>query len=292
MVCPFFFLFESCLCLWFVHSVSYPNGSCDSGLPILCLVSILPVSSACQFCVLSQYCLCLWFVHSVSCFNTACVSGLSILCLVPIPPVSLACPLCVLYTQNGQTRDRGSIETRHIMDKPETQAVLGQDREWTNQRHRQYWNKIQNGQTRDTGSIETRHKMDKPKKQAVLRQGTKWADQSHKNHWDKTMCVWLVHYVSYPNTACVSSLFILCLVSILHVSLLCRLCVLSQYYLCHWFVHYVSSLNTACVSGTCGIGIGHIMDQSDAHAALKQDTEWTNRRHRQYLDKIEWIDKP
>ena len=34
------------------------------------------------------------------------------------------------------------------------------------------------------------------------------------------------------------------------------------------------------------------MDQSEAHAALKQDTEWTNRRHRQYLDKTELIDKP
>jgi hypothetical protein len=29
--------------------------------------------------------------------------------------------------ENGQIRDRGSIETRHIMDKPETQAVLRQD---------------------------------------------------------------------------------------------------------------------------------------------------------------------
>ena len=41
------------------------------------------------------------------------------------------------------------------MDKPETQAVLRQDTEWT---------------TRDTGSIETRHKMDKSEKQAVLRE--------------------------------------------------------------------------------------------------------------------------
>ena len=30
-------------------------------------------------------------------------------------------------TRNGQTRDRGSIETRHIKVKPETQAVLKQD---------------------------------------------------------------------------------------------------------------------------------------------------------------------
>jgi hypothetical protein len=41
-------------------------------------------------------------------------------------------------TQNGQTRDRGSIESRHIIGKPETQAVLGQDTDWTNQKHRQY----------------------------------------------------------------------------------------------------------------------------------------------------------
>jgi hypothetical protein len=41
--------------------------------------------------------------------------------------------------ENGQTRDTDSIETRHIMDKPETHAVLRQDTEWTNQRHRQRW---------------------------------------------------------------------------------------------------------------------------------------------------------
>jgi hypothetical protein len=29
--------------------------------------------------------------------------------------------------QIGQTRDTGSIGTRHIMDKPETQTVLGRD---------------------------------------------------------------------------------------------------------------------------------------------------------------------
>ena len=40
--------------------------------------------------------------------------------------------------ENGQTRDTDSIGTRHIMDKPETQAVLGQDTELTNQIHMQY----------------------------------------------------------------------------------------------------------------------------------------------------------
>ena len=30
-------------------------------------------------------------------------------------------------TYNGLTRDTYSIETRHLMDKPETHAVLGED---------------------------------------------------------------------------------------------------------------------------------------------------------------------
>jgi hypothetical protein len=34
--------------------------------------------------------------------------------------------------------DTGSIERRHIMDKPVTQAVLRQDTKWTKQRHRQH----------------------------------------------------------------------------------------------------------------------------------------------------------
>jgi hypothetical protein len=66
-------------------------------------------------------------------------------------------------TQNGQTGDTDSIKTRHIMDKPETHAVLRQDTERTNQRHIQDWDKTQNGQTRDTGSIETRHRMETKK---------------------------------------------------------------------------------------------------------------------------------
>jgi hypothetical protein len=41
-------------------------------------------------------------------------------------------------THNGQTRDTGSIETRHRMDKPEKQPVLIQDTEWKNKRHMQY----------------------------------------------------------------------------------------------------------------------------------------------------------
>jgi hypothetical protein len=84
------------------------NIACFSGFSILCLVSILPpVSLVCPFCVLSQYCLFLWFVNS--------------LCLVSILPVS------------------------YKMNKPETQAVLGQDSEWSNQRHMQYWDKTHDG---------------------------------------------------------------------------------------------------------------------------------------------------
>jgi hypothetical protein len=40
----------------------------------------------------------------------------------------------------------------------------------------------------------------------------------------------------------------MCLVSMLHVSLVCPLCVLSQKRLCLWFVHYVYCLNAASVS--------------------------------------------
>jgi hypothetical protein len=138
-----------------------------------------------SFCVLSQYCPCLCFVHFLSCLNTVCVTGLSIMCLLSILPVSglsilglvsklpvslvylfcvlsqcflwLVCPFCVLSQYcHGLIRGTCSIETRLRIDKPETQVVLRQDIWWTNQRHRQYWDKTQNGQT------------------------------SHKKHWDKT----------------------------------------------------------------------------------------------------------
>jgi hypothetical protein len=70
------------------------------------------------------------------------------------------------------------------MNKPETQAILRQDTEWTNQRHRQHWEKTQNGKTKNTSSIGTRHimgkrvtssigirhRMDKPETQAALKQ--------------------------------------------------------------------------------------------------------------------------
>jgi hypothetical protein len=54
LVCPFSVFSQCCLCLWFVHYVSYLNAACDSGLPILCLVPMLPMSLTCPFCVLSQ----------------------------------------------------------------------------------------------------------------------------------------------------------------------------------------------------------------------------------------------
>jgi hypothetical protein len=170
LVCPFSVLSQCCLCLWFVHSVSCLNaaGSIEKrhkldkpmiqaalrqdtkwtnlrhrqywdktqngqtrdtgsigtrplvcpfsvllqiclslGLSILCLIPMLLVTLGCPLCVSSQCCLCLWFVHHMSCLNTTRVSGLSILSLV------------------GQTRDSGSIGTRNIMGKPESQAALG-----------------------------------------------------------------------------------------------------------------------------------------------------------------------
>jgi hypothetical protein len=106
---------------------------------------------------------------------------------------------------------------------------------------------IENGQTRDIGSIETRCRMDKPETQAALRQDTEWTNQRHRQYWNKSL--WFGHSLSCPNTVCVSGLSILCLVLILHVSLACPFCILSQNCLCLWLVHFVSCLNTACVSG-------------------------------------------
>ena len=51
------------------------------------------------------------------------------------------------------------------MVKPETHAVLRQDTYWTNQRHRQYWEKTHNEHTRTTSIIGTRYIMDKPETQ-------------------------------------------------------------------------------------------------------------------------------
>jgi hypothetical protein len=60
-------------------------------------------------------------------------------------------------TNKEKKRKKKNIETRHIMKKPEKEEALRQDTKWTNQRHRQHWDKTQNGQTRDTCSIKTSH---------------------------------------------------------------------------------------------------------------------------------------
>jgi hypothetical protein len=63
------------------------------------------------------------------------------------------------------------------------------------------------------------------------------------------MCLWFVHFRYCLNTACVSGLSILCLASIMLVSLVCSFSVpCLNACLCLWFVHYVSGLSNACVS--------------------------------------------
>ena len=82
------------------------------------------------------------------------------------------------------------------MDKPETQAVLKQDTEWTNQRNRQYWDKTHNGQIRDRGSIETRHGMDKPVTQAAL-------GKTHNGQARDTGSIGTRHRMDKPETQAV-----------------------------------------------------------------------------------------
>jgi hypothetical protein len=76
------------------------------------------------------------------------------------------------------------------------------------------------------------------------------------------LCLWFVHSVSCPNTVCVFGLSILCLVSILPLSLACPFCVLSQNCLCLWLVHLVACLNTACVSGLSNLHLVSILPVS------------------------------
>ena len=76
----------------------------------------------------------------------------------------------------------GITETGHGMDKPETQALLGQDTEWTNQTQVALRQDTENEQTRDTSIIEARHRMDKPETQASLGQDTEWTNQRHMQH--------------------------------------------------------------------------------------------------------------
>jgi hypothetical protein len=54
LICSSCVLSQYYMSLWFVHFRSCPNNACVSGLSIMYLVSILPVSLVCPFCVLSQ----------------------------------------------------------------------------------------------------------------------------------------------------------------------------------------------------------------------------------------------
>jgi hypothetical protein len=54
--------------------------------------------------------------------------------------------------------------------------------------------------------------------------------------------------VSCLNTSSVSDLSIMCLVPILHVSLICPSYALTQYYLCLWFINSEYCFNAACSS--------------------------------------------
>ena len=51
LVCPFCVLSQYRLCLWLVHDVFCLNTACFSGMSILHLVSILPVSLICPFSI-------------------------------------------------------------------------------------------------------------------------------------------------------------------------------------------------------------------------------------------------
>jgi hypothetical protein len=250
------------MCLWFIHQVSSLNIACVCDLSIMCLVSRLHVSLMYPSCVFFQSCMCLWLVHYVSHPNTACVWFVQEESLRQDTEWTNQRHMQHWdKTHNGQTRDTCSIKTKHIMDKPETQAVLGQATEWTNQRQRQYWGRTQNGQARDTGSIGKRHRIVHSVScfNAACASGLSilWLVPILPVSLACPLCVlsqcclclWFVHSVSCPNTVCVSGLSILCLASKLPLSLVCPFCGLSQNCLCLWLVHYVFCLNTACVSG-------------------------------------------
>jgi hypothetical protein len=225
----------------------------------------MPVSLICPSYVLPQYYLCLRFVNSESCFNAVCASDWPIMCPIPIRmclwfvhSVSCLCGIGKRHrmdnskteevlrqdtewtnqrhrkhwdkTQNGQTRDTDSIGTRpsYVLSQyypclwfinsescfnaacasdqsimcpipiPHvslTQAVLREDTTGTSQRHMRYWDRTHNGLIRGTCSIETRLRIDKPETR-------------------------------------VSGLSLLCLLSILPVSLVCSFSVLFQSCLC------------------------------------------------------------
>jgi hypothetical protein len=143
----------------------------------------------------------------MSCLNTTRVSGLSILSLVSMLHVPLISPLCVLSQFRMCHWFVPCVSCLNSACVTGLRVVLRQDIWWTNQRHRQHWDETHNGQPRVTSSIGITHRMDKPRHRQIC----------------------------YPNTACVTGLSLLCLVSILPVSLVCPLCVFSQYCLCLWF---------------------------------------------------------
>jgi hypothetical protein len=148
---------------------------------------------------------------SLACPNTACVSGLSIHSVL-----SKYC-LCLWLFYSVYI-------------------------EWTNQKHRQYWDKTEWIDKPDNGSIETRHREWTNHTQALLRQDTEWTNHRHR-HLILTvslvypscvlsqycMCLWFDHSESCLNASSVSDLSIMCLVPILPVSLVCPFCVLSQW---------------------------------------------------------------
>jgi hypothetical protein len=196
-----------------------------------------PVSLVCPFCILFQYCLCLWFVHSLSFLNAACVCGLSILCLVSMLHVSLICSFCVL--------------SQYCL------CHWRKDREWTNQRHRQYWNKMQNGQTRETGSIETKHIMNKPETQAVL------LVCPFSVLFQSCLCLWFIHSLSYPNASCDWSSHSVSCPNTAWVSDLSIIC--------FGHMRYWDRTHNGLIRGTCSIETRLIIDKPETQVVLRQN---------------------
>jgi hypothetical protein len=159
LVCRLCVLSQCIMCLWFINCVSCLNTARVPCLSNLCLVSILSLS--------------LVYPLSVSCLNTACVSGLFILCLVSILPVSLVCPFCVL-----------------------SQSVWRQYKDWTNQKHMQYWDKTVNWQTRHRQHWDKTQRMDKP-----------YTGITETGHRMDNICFWFVQSLYCLKTARIFGLY-------------------------------------------------------------------------------------
>ena len=171
----------------------------------------------------------LWFTHQVSSLNIACASGLSIMCLVSILHVSLLYPSYVLslYCMCLRLVDYVSHPNTGfpIICLPSILHV----------------------------SLVCPF--------PVLSQYCMRLCLVHSVSCLNATCVtslsvmclvpkthlWFVHFRSCLNAACVSAFSIVCLFSMLHASLVCPLCVLSQKRMCLWLIHYVSCLNAARV---------------------------------------------